>query len=113
MKDGDSDDADMDGPNSKNTGGFNDDITEANNSGTYNVEAADNGIVNSDYNSDNGADTDNADASPNAEYGVSNDIDDNDEGKDTNNPDIDDLDYTYAHHNPLFCLVWSSVALLN
>ena len=92
-------------------------IPEANDTGTDNVEATDTDaetdIEDADSNAADDADADNSDASTNNKDGVSDDIYYNDYGTDTNNSDIDDTDNTYYQHDPLLCLVWSSVALLN
>ena len=87
-------------------------MLEANDAGSYNVEATDTDIYDADSNAADDADDDNYDASRNAKYGVSNDIYENDDGTDIINPDIDYPDDTDAYHDPIFCLVWSSVALL-
>ena len=85
-------------------------MPEANNSVTYNVEATDADIADSDSNAADNVGADNSDSIPNAKDGVSDDIDDNEDGTDTNKPDIDDPDDIDAQHDPIFCLVWSSVA---
>ena len=113
MKYGERDNVDMEIPNSDDAGGSGDDITKYNDSGTYNVEATDADISDAEFNAADDPDTDNDDSSSNAKYGVINDIHDNDDGTATNNPDIDDPDDTEVHNEPLFCLVWYSVALLN
>ena len=113
MKYGDSGDADMDGPNSGDADGSDDDINKANDSGIDNVEAADADIADADSNSDDDTDTDNSDASPNANYGFRDDIYNNDDCIEKNNPEMDDPDNTDAYHDPLCCLVWSRIALIN
>ena len=101
MKDGDSDDADMDGPNSNDADGSDDDIIKAGDSKTYNFEAADADTADPNYNAAYDADDDNADAITNAKYGVCSDTYDNDDGKETKNPDIDEPDDTDTQHDPL------------
>ena len=87
-------------------------MPEANDTGIDNVEATDADIYDADSNAADDSDDDNYDVSRNAKYGVSNDIYENDDGTDIINPDIDYPDDTDAYHDPIFCLVWSSVALL-
>ena len=87
----------MDNPNYDNVDGYNDDITKANDTGTYNVEAADTDIDDDDSNAADDDDADNADAITNAKDGVIYDVEND----------------TDAKHDPLCCLVWSSIALIN
>ena len=88
-------------------------IPEANDAGTNNVEASDADISDADCNAADYDYADNSDAIPNFKNCVSDDIYDNDYGTDKNNSYIDDPDDTDAQHDPIFWLVWSSVALLN
>ena len=88
-------------------------MPEANDAGTDNVEAADTDIDDADYNATDDAEAENYEAIPNERDGVINDIGDNDEVTDTNNYDIDDPANTDTQHDPICCLVWYRVDLIN
>ena len=88
-------------------------MPEANDAGIDNVEAADTDIDDAYYNATDDAEAENYEAIPNERDGVINDIDDNDEVTDTKNYDIDDPANTDTQHDPIFCLVWYRVDLIN